>query len=236
MTATKPSFDEHVESYEEVVRKAIAFSGHDHDFFIEAKTRALIELVRRRLGDPGSVSALDVGCGPGLTDRFLVPQVGSLEGVDVAEGMISRARRANPGVRYEWYDGTRLPYADGSFDVSFASCVFHHVAQGERTHLLGEMGRVSRLGGLVVVFEHNPLNPLTRRVVRGCEFDDEDVELIRRGRMAGLFEAAGLRVAETRFLLFFPSRSRLLAAVEQRLAWLPLGAQYLVAGTSTIDR
>jgi SAM-dependent methyltransferase len=232
VTAAKPNFDEHVASYEEEIERAIAFSGREHDFFVEAKTRALVDLARRRLGDPGSLGMLDVGCGPGLTDRFLVPHVGSLQGVDVVEGMVARARRQNPGVRYEWYDGTGLPYPDRSFDVSFASCVFHHVAEGEHAGLLGEMRRVTRPGGFVVVFEHNSLNPLTQRVVRNCDFD-KGVTLIPRGRMVGLFEAAGLSVAETRFVLFFPWRPRLLAALERRLAWLPLGAQYLVAGTST---
>ena len=88
------------------------------------------------------------------------------------------------------------------------------------------MARVTKPDGLVAVFEHNPLNPLTRRVVRSCAFD-EGVELIGRRELEQLFRAASLTVADSEYLLFFPWRAE---AVERRLTWLPLGAQYVVAG------
>ena len=45
---------------------------------------------------------------------------------------------------------------------------------------VAELARVVRPGGLVVVFEHNPLNPLTRLVVSRVTFDD-GVRLLRSG-------------------------------------------------------
>jgi hypothetical protein len=92
--------------------------------------------------------------------------------------------------------------------------------------LLEEMGRVTKRDGLTVVFEHNPLNPLTRRVVRDCAFD-EGVELLGRRELERLYRAAGLAVVEAEYLLFFPWRAD---ALERRLTWLPFGAQYVVAG------
>src|SRR5205085_10701942 len=94
--------------------------------------------------------------------------------------------------------------------------------------LVEEMRRVVRPGGLVAVFEHNPWNPLTRRVVRSCAFD-EDVELLRRRELESLLRAAGLQVVRGEYLLFFPWRARLLQAAERTLTGLPLGAQYVVA-------
>ena len=88
------------------------------------------------------------------------------------------------------------------------------------------MKRICRPGGLVAIFEHNPLNPLTRKAVRGCEFD-RDAELLSRREAAALLTAADLR-PRSRFIEFFPWRSRLLRRVETRLGWLPLGAQYAV--------
>jgi SAM-dependent methyltransferase len=149
--------------------------------------------------------------------------------VDVSRDMLERARELNPGVRFDLYDGTRLPYADRSFDFLLAASVLHHVDPGARQPLVAEMGRVVRTGGLVALFEHNPLNPLTRLVVSRCSFD-EHARLIRRQSAVRLLESAGMSVSESRYFLVLPSESRLSLAVEERVSRLPLGAQYLVAG------
>ena len=218
-------FDRFEQTYEAELDDAIAFAGQEHGFYVDAKARRLVGLARRRVAATHP-RALDVGCGVGLTDARLVPHVGELHGVDVSAGMVERARAANPQARYEVYDGARLPYGDGEFDLAFAICVLHHVDPAGRRPLLAEMARVTKPDGLVAVFEHNPLNPLTRRVVRSCAFD-EGVTLIGRGELERLFRAASLIVAESEYLLFFPWRAD---AVERRLTWLPLGAQYVVAG------
>ena len=221
----KAEFDRFDQTYEAELDDAISFAGQEHEFYVDAKVRRLLELARRRLG-PRPLRVLDVGCGVGLTDARLLPHVEELEGVDVSPGMIERAREANPAARYQVYDGIRLPFEDGTFDVSFAICVLHHVDVADRRPLVEEMGRVTKPDGLVAVFEHNPLNPLTRRVVRSCAFD-EDAVLIGRSELVRLFRAAGLGVADGEYLLFFPWRAD---ALERRLTRLPLGAQYVVTG------
>jgi SAM-dependent methyltransferase len=221
----KAEFDRFDQTYEAELDDAISFAGREHDFYVEAKARRLLELARRHVGDR-PIRVLDVGCGVGLTDRHLLPHVESLAGVDVSAGMIERARTANPEADYRVYDGARVPFDDAAFDVSFAACVLHHVDLPDRRPLVEEMGRVTRRDGIVAVFEHNPLNPLTRRVVRNCAFD-EGVVLIGETELVRLFRAAGLEVADREYLLFFPWRAD---ALERRLTRLPLGAQYVVAG------
>lgn len=224
-------FDRYRETYEEAVDEAIAFAGQEHDFYVEAKARRLRELARRRLG-PGRLAALDVGCGIGLVDRHLSSSF-ELHGVDVSAAMVERARAANPGVEYAVSEPRRLPHPDGRFDLAFAVCVLHHAERADRLPLLAEMRRVVRPGGLVAVFEHNPWNPLTRRVVRACAFD-EGVELIPRRELASLLREAGLEAVAGEYLLFFPWRTRLLQAAERILTGLPLGAQYVVAGRRAV--
>jgi SAM-dependent methyltransferase len=220
-------FDRVGDRYEELVERSIAFSGRDHDFFLEAKARSLVDLVTRRVGLPRDVRALDVGCGAGAMHAFL-GTLGSLDAVDPSEALIAEARERRPGVRYAVADGTELPFEDGAFDVSFAVCVLHHVEAARRPKFVSELARVTRRGGLVVVFEHNPLNPLTRLAVARCDFD-EDAALLGRARTRALLRDAGARPVEQRYILFFPWRARLLAAAERVLAPLPLGAQYYVA-------
>jgi SAM-dependent methyltransferase len=221
-------FDEYSDSYREAVQGAISFAHTDLDFFTAAKAEALLELAGSRLRAPAELDFLDVGCGPGETDRFLEGKVGGLAGVDVAPKMVETARRRNPWAEYRDYaEGDRIPFDDGSFDVCFAVCVFHHVARDQRVPLVEEMKRVCRPGGLIALFEHNPLNPLTRHAVRDCEFD-RDAELLTRREASRLFGEAGLSAPRGRYILFFPRTSPLLRRIERRLGWLPLGAQYAV--------
>ena len=135
-------------------------------------------MARRRIGDPASLEALDVGAGIGLVDEHLTGDFGRVVGLDVSSAMVERAAERNPGAEYVAYDGTTFPFETASFGVVFASCVFHHVPVGERARLAGEMARVTRPGGLAIILEHNPINPATRFAVSRCEFD-EDAVLMR---------------------------------------------------------
>lgn len=220
-------FDRVGEAYEELVEDSIAFAGREHEFYLRAKADALVDVVRRLVGEPSTVRAVDVGCGDGSFDRLL-PPFARLEGVDPSSEMIEVARRRNPRASYSIADGTALPYADGEFDVAFAVCVLHHVEPEDRTRFASELGRVLRPGGLAVVFEHNPLNPLTRLAVHRCAFD-EDVKLLGRREVEQRLSAVGLRPVERRYLLFVPWRA---PRLERLLAHVPLGAQHYVAATA----
>jgi SAM-dependent methyltransferase len=220
-------FDSYTERYRDAVQESIAFSGADHDLFTRIKADVLLDLASEWVGPSDGLEFLDVGCGPGETDSHLEGRVRSLAGIDVAAGMVDRARRRNPWAEYREYAADDpIPYDAASFDVCFVICVLHHVPPEDRLALVGEMTRVCRPGGLVVVFEHNPLNPLTRKAVRDCEFD-RGVKLLTRGAAARLLEEGGLR-PRGRYIEFFPRDSGLLRGIEGRLGWLPLGAQYAV--------
>lgn len=221
-------FDRHAGSYEALIADSIGFAGQRHGFYLRVKARHLLELARRELSRNGPLRALDVGCGPGLLHSYLTG-LGELHGIDVSESMIEAARKANPEVRYHVGDGSALPFEDGEFDLSFASCVLHHVPPGERNAFLAELCRVTRVGGLVVIVEHNPLNPLTRLAVHRCVFD-EDAVLAGRAETRRRLQAQGLRIVGERSILFFPWGGALFARLEQALGRLPLGAQYYVAG------
>jgi hypothetical protein len=105
--------------------------------------------------------------------------------------------------------------------------VLHHVPTEERHAVFGQA--FSRLagGGRVVVFEHNPFNPLTRWAVSQCPFDGDAV-LLRSIETRRLFAEVGFRVARRDFVVFFPRMLALLRPLEPLLRWNPLGAQYAV--------
>ena len=223
-----PDFDAYADSYHEEIQSSIDFCGQDHDYFTRRKAQHLLDLTVRRLGDPRNVSALDVGCGVGATDVHLAGEFGELCGVDTAEAAVRRAEARNPSVHYETYDGATLPFPDATFDLAFAICVLHHVPRPDRPGFARELSRVVRPDGLAVIFEHNPLNPLTRLAVSRCEFD-EDAELLTRWKTSRLLAEARLHRVEERYIIFFPFARVRSRAIEERLSWLPCGAQYYVA-------
>ncbi len=230
MAVRDPSdFDDFSESYGKAVEDSIAFSGADHEFFTRVKVRELLHLAARRVGDPARLSFADIGCGPGETDRFLERRVATLSGVDVSQEMVETAKLANPWAEYRvTRTGGALPFPAGEFDVAFTICVLHHVHKEQRASLLAEMARITKPGGLVAIFEHNPRNPLTRRAVSSCEFD-RDAVLLPRDESERLLSQAGLLSIEGSYIVFFTRESRPLQRIERLLGFLPLGAQYVVS-------
>jgi SAM-dependent methyltransferase len=70
---------------------------------------------------------LDVGCGVGLTDQLLKVHLPLLAGVDISGKSLDVARVRNPEIAYHHSADDKLPFVNGSFDVVFAMCVWHHV-------------------------------------------------------------------------------------------------------------
>jgi ubiquinone/menaquinone biosynthesis C-methylase UbiE len=222
-------FDRYDERYDQAVNDAIAFSKLKVDFFVRVKAAYMQDILAAHFGDPSGIDLLDVGCGVGNYHPYWIDQVGSLRGVDVSTKCIERAAERNPRVVYEAYDGDRLPFADRSFDAVVTICVMHHVDPQQRPGFVAELRRVLRPGGIAVVFEHNPSNFLTRRVVANCIFD-EGVILQQHQETETLMRQEGFDVHPSRFILLLPAFTKLLRRVDGLFSRLPLGAQYFTCG------
>lgn len=224
-------FDEYRDSYRDSINDAVSFSGQSLDFFTKAKAEYLLEVLDQELPDREPLEVLDVGCGLGDVHDHLLGGAPALEltGIDVAATVIDEARAKDRAIRYDVYDGTVLPYTDATFDAAYTICVMHHVPPSQWQAFLKEMRRVVRPGGAVVVFEHNPLNPLTRRVVKDCPIDHNAV-LLRARQLSQLCSGVGLEKVLHRFILFTPFNSAAFKRFDRLMGWLPLGAQYFVVG------
>jgi demethylmenaquinone methyltransferase / 2-methoxy-6-polyprenyl-1,4-benzoquinol methylase len=136
-----------------------------YDAMNTAMTAGLHHRWRARAADLAGVGpgdrVLDVATGTGDLALELARRVspgGAAVGSDFAEAMLARARAKaaalGPGIvppRFESGDALALPYAESSFDaatVAFGVRNFSDLRQG-----LGEMARVVRPGGRVVVLE-----------------------------------------------------------------------------------
>ena len=114
---------------------------------------------------------------------------------------------------------------DRTFDLIFTSCVFHHIEAEEQVGLLRRLHGLLVPDGIAVIFEHNPLNPVTRYIVATCPFDENAV-LLPAPVIKARQREAGFRKIETRYTGFFPHALARLRVLERRLAWCPIGAQY----------
>jgi ubiquinone/menaquinone biosynthesis C-methylase UbiE len=140
---------------------------------------------------------------------------------------IARARFGDQA-KFILFNGRQIPFPDGSFDLVFAACVFHHIDHREHMAMMSEFFRVLKPGGLAVIYEHNPYNPMTRHVVNSCPFD-ENARMISARTMRRRLISVGFPRGLVRYRVFFPSALRLLRPLERFLVWLPIGAQYYVA-------
>ncbi|ABD89706.1 class I SAM-dependent methyltransferase [Rhodopseudomonas palustris] len=207
------------------VNSSIDFSGLPQSFFTRGKAEKIIEKVRALQG-ASPARLLDIGCGPGLIHAFLPAAEIQLTGVDVNAGAIAAAQAQHQANAYLTYDGRALPFEDASFDIAVAICVIHHVPPAEWGGFVREVRRVLRPGGVMVVCEHNPLNPLTRLAVHRCKFD-HDAVLLRAGSMAKLMRDADFEPAQIEYIFFTPFDVAIVKRLERAIRWLPLGAQYV---------
>jgi len=220
-------FDKFAEEYLATHTDNLKISGEAPDYFARYKLEELRRLwTRRGLAEPAAV--LDFGCGIGASLPHLHAAFpgATLTGLDVSHKSLAIAESRFPGIAtLVPYDGAAVPLPDGSQDLIFSACVFHHVDAEEHIRLFAELLRLLRPGGRLVIFEHNPVNPVTRYIVATCPFDENAV-LIPAPTLAKRQQAAGFARVETRYTGFFPGPLRALRPLEPAMSALPVGAQY----------
>jgi ubiquinone/menaquinone biosynthesis C-methylase UbiE len=220
-------FDAFADEYEQLHSQNIRMSGESPAYFAQQKARMAAALVadalpRRRI--------LDFGTGVGNSIEPLKQQfpAADIEGIDVSQRSIEIAQARFPTLAtFRHFDGTSIPFDEGSFGLAFAACVFHHIDSREHEALIRELRRVLARGGWLTIFEHNPLNPLTRHAVNTCEFD-RNARLLGAGTLKAVVRRAGFSDVRAEYCVFFPRILRSLRPLESRMGWLPLGAQYCV--------
>ena len=220
-------FDRFADEYTATHASNIRLSGEAPDYFARYK----IEEVRRRWDlegrpEPGAVLDFGTGIGNSLPHLARLFPGAEITGVDVSQRSLQVAAHRFPGLaRLTPYDGGTIPLGEGSFDLIFSACVFHHIDPGEHGAIFADLRRLLRPGGMMVVFEHNPVNPATRHIVATCPFD-ENALLLPAPSLKKSQVQAGFRKVQVAYTGFFPGPLRALRPLERFMTGLPLGAQY----------
>jgi SAM-dependent methyltransferase len=155
--------------------------------------RQLLDRFAAQVRDVGP--ACDLGCGPGHVARYLHERGVQVCGVDLSPAMVERARALTPAVEFGQGDMMALDAPDGAWAgiVAFYSII--HILRGDMLQALGEVRRVLRPGGILLLAFH---------IGDGAVHLDEwwgrkvcvDFFFFRPDEMAGELRAAGFEIEE----------------------------------------
>jgi ubiquinone/menaquinone biosynthesis C-methylase UbiE len=175
-------------------KPANLFARHGHE-------RALLTALKKHGRLPlASKRILEVGCGTGqwfVSFERLGARRELLSGIELDEGLATKARARAPGAQIETGDAGRLPWPDGRFDLVFQATVFTSILdENVRRTVAAEMVRVLAPGGAILWYDFVFDNPWNKGV-RG----------IKERQVAALFP--GFRVTGERVTLVPPLARRL---------------------------
>jgi len=224
----RAEFDLLADEYHDQHAANVAITGEGPEYFAEYKIADLAAFVQAN--GVSTEHILDFGSGIGNSLPYFRKYFGKsdLHCADVSSRSIEIAQSRFPGEEHYVLIEESIPLPSGSQDIVFSACVFHHIPYEEHQHWLAELRRVTRPGGLLAIYEHNPLNPLTVRAVNTCPLD-VNARLIRGGAMRQRALVSGWMDARVDYRVFFPSMLKSLRPMERHLGWLGLGAQYRMA-------
>jgi len=156
------------------------------DFRVAAQAVAATGIVHPRL--------IEVGCGSGYYSEVLatlVPAGVQYTGIDYSDAMIEHARAHYPSAAFEVADATRLPYANGAFDIVFNGVSLMHIVDYQAA--IREAARVAAhycILHTVPVFDNYRTTFLTKYA-----YGAPVVEMVfGRQELMSLCDEAGLRL------------------------------------------
>ncbi len=223
-------FDNIASFYDENLKDVLgALGGSNIDKFAEYK----VQLVKNIIGEAKSI--MDFGCGIGRSLMYFRKYFGEdtdLYGCDTSEKSLAIAKRNLPYGKY-FLNTTPERYCEesNSYDVVFLACVYHHINPLEREKWTDAIVKSVNDNGYIAVFEHNLINPFTRRKVNHPEnIVDDESWMISHEELIKLLtdKYPDINIFWDGYVLFSPIRFKFSAILEKSLKWLPLGAQHCV--------
>jgi SAM-dependent methyltransferase len=215
-------FDRFSPDYSEILNRNIKITGETAEYFAAYKA----DYIAQRVLTSQASAILEYGCGVGLLASKLkdYAPTARVDGFDRSEESI---RRVGERLRAQGVFTSDVTQLGRAYDIVVFANVLHHIMPAERLGVVSDAAGRLVVGGSLCIFEHNPANPLTRRVVKQCPFDKEAI-LLSPSEAKRQVAKAGLNDIRLDYVVFFPHLLRCLRRLEPLLAWCPLGGQYVI--------
>jgi SAM-dependent methyltransferase len=223
-------FDQFSHNYKTLLDESLGITGFDTDYFPTAKIKTLARLFPELCKQP--TRFLDFGCGTGSLYppiKKFFPEATYI-GTDLSDKMVQEAQALNGGADV-FYEMESKRWRQGAYDIILAANVFHHIPHSEHPKILKELRSLLSHKGKFILWEHNPWNPLTQKIVKDCVFD-KDAVLVSPLKSKRLGRKTGFSEMRIVFTTFFPKSLAFMTVLEPWLEWLPLGGQYLLVATN----
>lgn len=228
-------FDEFSKSYDKGHKDSVKISGFTPDYFHEYKIIELSNYLKSLniIHENGQFNILNFGCGVGGSDPYLSSYFPNAQifGCDISTKSIEEAKKNNhtlKNVTYADYDGDRIPF-DIKFDVIFVANVFHHIPRNLQEKSLKLLKNSLAEGGFLIIFEHNPYNPLTVLLALLTDFRyDPNTNLLTQSYLKKILKRASFKEYSVKYKIFFPGFLRRFVPLEKYLCNVPIGAHYYI--------
>jgi ubiquinone/menaquinone biosynthesis C-methylase UbiE len=103
---------------------------------------------------PAPQRVLDAACGTGRHTLYLAQLGHDVTGLDASPWMLAQAAQKDPTLRLMEGKIETLPFRDDTFDAAVCSLLFDHLSRID--HAIGELARVVRTGGRVLISNIHP--------------------------------------------------------------------------------
>jgi ubiquinone/menaquinone biosynthesis C-methylase UbiE len=136
-------------------RRVYAIFAHVYDA-VAFPIRKLRYEVASMVDLPPGGRLLDVATGTGQQAFAFAMKAREVVGIDLSEEMLLIVRRRNrfPNASFQQADAAELPFENNSFDASCVSFALHEMPSSVRERVVGEMARVTKPGGSIIIVDY----------------------------------------------------------------------------------
>ncbi|MDD2890125.1 MAG: class I SAM-dependent methyltransferase [bacterium] len=185
-------FDKWASTYD----KSIRIAEKNNDWLYKDYTNILLairEEVRERLTPRKNTLILDIGSGTGNLIFLMVSAGYKTIGVEPSPKMREEIMKKSQNISVVPGTFLSLPFENNSVDGIVSSYAWHHLSSKEKLKSIGEMRRVLKKNGIIVIADLMFLNPAEKKktigVLKSKNLQDviEDIESEAYGYVNSLF-------------------------------------------------
>ncbi|MGE4168422.1 MAG: class I SAM-dependent methyltransferase [Candidatus Babeliales bacterium] len=220
-------FDNYIDNYRNNCNNALWLSGESSDYFALYKAQKLQTWFSNQTQK--KIKILDFGCGDGIMTQHvqsLFPHA-TVYGVDPSPKSVQDAQTKFPSIKFSVNSdsNTKLDFESNSFDLIFTAGTLHHIPFSMHAGYMQELMRIVKAGGSIVIFELNPLNPLTVYTFKTNPID-YNAKMLTPWYAYNL--AKKYSKPSIKFICFFPKFLKFLRPLEALFSKIPAGALYSI--------